>query len=101
MADGYGDDHELLVLDLAQNTIVADAVAPEARKVVAESFAECARIVGGRDPRLQIGEDLALDTLVEFGEFALESARRLNRPGQGFSSSRRERWCRLDGGDVL
>src|ERR1035441_8638353 len=74
MGDRDGDDHKLHILDFAKNAIVADPVAPEASKVVAESFAKRTRICGGSDSQLKISEDLPLD---------------------------RGRLCRPDGGDAL
>ena len=81
MGDRDGDDHKLHILDFAKNAIVADPVAPEASKVVAESFAKRTRICGGSDSQLKISEDLPLDRGVKFGQVALESTSGLNDPG--------------------
>jgi len=39
MGDGHGDNDKLLILNSAQDAIVADAVASKARKIISQRFA--------------------------------------------------------------
>lgn len=46
MSDFHDQDDEFLVVDLAENPVVGDAVSPELAEVASKSFAERARVFG-------------------------------------------------------
>lgn len=87
MGHRQSDDDEPRILDLRDQPIVADSVAPVARQVAGESLAASSRVITGAD-LLEIADDATLDGLVEIGERLVECRGRLDVPhGQRFSSA--------------
>ena len=83
MAHGDDQHHDAFLLNFADDSVIPDSVTPEALLGVAQRFAKALGIVGGRDPRLHIVEDLFLDALVETAQIPFDPRIVFNRPGQG------------------
>lgn len=58
--------HQFIILDLAQQSIIADAIPPEVGQIALQGFATGARVVCGLDALLQKGNDALLYRLVQF-----------------------------------
>ena len=58
MADSDDQHHDSFLLNFTDDSVIPDSVTPETLVGVAQRFAKALGIVGGRDPRLHILEDL-------------------------------------------
>jgi hypothetical protein len=65
MADRDDQDKELPVLNLAQNAVIADAVAPYPDEIAAKGLAKPAGVAGASQPSIKIAEDLLLDLTIQ------------------------------------
>jgi hypothetical protein len=65
MADRDDQHNDPVLLNLTDDSVIPDSVSPEALVGVAQRFAKVLGIVGGRNPRIHVIEDLFLDALVE------------------------------------
>ena len=83
MTHGHDQHHDPFSLNFADDPVIPDSVTPEALLGVAQRFAKGLGIVGGRDPRLHIVEDLFLDAPVETAQIPFDPRIVFNRPGQG------------------
>jgi hypothetical protein len=57
------------VSDLAENSVISNPIAPEARQIRLEAFPEAARITLPGDPFIEIRDDVPLCLLAQFTEF--------------------------------
>lgn len=97
MRHRHRDHDESRILDLGDHSVVADAVAPVAREVAAETFAARPRVIEGAQ-LFEIGDDAALNGPIELDDRLVEGRRRLDVPlAQSFNSLLRS----LSGRDVL
>lgn len=85
IADGDHRNHQPLILDHADDLVVADATRPEITFVTAQGLAELARITARYDALLEVLEQPALDRAVELAQLAPRIGPELNRPGQALS----------------
>ena len=74
-------DRQSVLFDAAENPVVSDAIAPQARKLVEQWLAEVPRVRCARNALMQVTEDAALDRPVKFGKIAVGSIAELNLPG--------------------
>jgi len=91
VADFDYEDDEVVVFDLAEDTVVADAVAPCAGQAVPKRLAVCAGIVRWCDAIFEEAADAFGYRLVNFGEVALGALVELNRPHRRDQGSSRLR----------
>lgn len=56
MSDFHNQDDELAVVDLAEDTVVADTVSPELAEVATEGLAELARVFAILNPLVKEGD---------------------------------------------
>ena len=80
MTDLDDEYDEVVVFDVAENAIVADAVAPFAGEIVLEGFAEGARIIGWCDAILKEAPDAFGYRPIQLGKLSLGALIELNRP---------------------
>jgi len=80
MADAKNEDEEAIVLERADEAVVAYAVTPQLPQRTLERFADLARIIEPFDSFVQKLQDEAGDRLVEVVGFFLSRRIELNRP---------------------
>ncbi len=85
MTDGQRVNNQPLILYLADDTKVADAVAPQAGEFPAQRLAEMPGITLPLQSRFQPVEDARCRRTIEFRKLLLRKPRNLNRPGQAIS----------------
>src|SRR6266852_6953423 len=85
MADGHDEDDELGLLKLADDAIVAQAIAPQTELAVAKRLAKRARVLRLADALFHEVENFALYLMIEFLEVLDRGLIVLNRPGQAAS----------------
>jgi hypothetical protein len=69
MRHAYDEDRHPLILDPRDHAIVADPPPPVACMLTHQSSAECAGILGGRDPLFQRSDETPRDLSVERLQF--------------------------------
>ena len=80
------DNTHRAIVDVGDDSIVADAVFPERAKPCAlQSLADGARVVERGHPIMQEAEDANRGLVAEFVQFTLRRALKLNRPGHAAS----------------
>jgi len=86
MADAEDQDDQAIVFDLADETVVADAIFPELSDTrAAQSLADAAWIVEVGDAFMEELQDALGVRGVELGEFAVGRRGKLNVVGHGAS----------------
>jgi hypothetical protein len=66
MRYGHDQDEKFSVLDSAENSVVADSVAPKSSQICFETFAESAGIGITGNAFIKVGNDVALRLFAEF-----------------------------------
>src|SRR5260370_42451123 len=85
MADGYDEDDEVGLLKLADDAIVAQAIAPQTELAVAKRLAKGARVLRLADAFFHEVENFALNLMIEFLEVLDGALIVLNRPSRAAS----------------
>lgn len=89
VADHKHQHEDFVILNLADNSVISDAVFPAASQVLPQRGSEPSRIFFSLDPLLQIPEDIDLDLPVEFCQLFSRGLGDLNLPGQALVPVRR------------
>src|SRR5262249_42042678 len=92
---------EPALLKLADDAVIAEAIAPEAEFAMTKGFAERSRVVSGCYALVHVVEDFALDWRIELLEVLDGTLVVLNLPGQaGSGLARRSSACRAFRGEL-
>jgi hypothetical protein len=67
MADLHDQYRQPLILDTAEDSLVAYSITPQAGQFVLERLPVVANVFGVRYPFMEVAKDATLDRLVEFG----------------------------------
>jgi len=85
VSDRESQNYEDFIPDIANNPVIADAIAPQTRTAAFERFAKVARVLATLDPVVQPVEDPAANLRVELAKLARSRVGDLNRPSQALS----------------
>lgn len=86
MAYGEGQDDQLTVSQLADHTIISDAIPPVPFEFARQGFAERTWVGTSHNSFLKDSGDLIGDLLIELPELLLGSFGKSKRPGQASAS---------------
>ena len=86
MTHGHHEHHQTILLELADDAIIAHPIPPQSKLAGSKRFAEPSRVLGRRDPRIHVIEDFLLNGAVELLEILQSSIIVFNGPSQVFSA---------------
>ncbi len=86
MTRGHHEHYQPVLLQLADDTIIAYPIPPQSKLTGSKRFAEIARVRGRRNPRIHVIEDFPLDGAVELFEVLQGSMIVFNGPSQVLSA---------------